>query len=145
MQREITILDQLRGSSCVLPILAYVADDEVRTRGFLLPYAALRIDKASCVQWSYFKDLLQGLCEIHDIPACHGDVFPRNILVNSGKAWLIDPGKEGSDYKGDRQALIDTITSLQSKAMSEMDVEKMDSMCTMLGDNVRTIFSLISK
>jgi serine/threonine protein kinase len=145
--REITLLNQLRGSSSFLPILAYVVDDEVRTRGFLLPYAGLSIDETSNVQWSYFRDVLQGLCEIHDIPACHGDVFPRNILVNDGKAWLIDPGNEGLDYKGDRQALIDTITSLRSKAMSDMDVEKMDSMCSMLSDSsieLRTILTCFS-
>jgi hypothetical protein len=45
--REITLLNQLRGSSCFLPILAYVVDDEVRTRGFLLPHAGLSLDEAS--------------------------------------------------------------------------------------------------
>jgi tRNA A-37 threonylcarbamoyl transferase component Bud32 len=130
--REITLLNQLQSSARFLPILAYVIDDEGRTRGFLLRRAGMRIDEVVPMRFCYLNDVLEGLCDICDISACHGDIFPRNILVNDGRAYLIDPGNQGIEYKGDREALIDTISILRDKAESVEDIEKMDRACSML-------------
>ncbi|KAG6844513.1 hypothetical protein H0H87_006274 [Tephrocybe sp. NHM501043] len=92
------------------------------------------------------RDVLAGLRDIATatipdgctgslISASHGDVFSRNVLVQDGKARLIDAGNEGCDYEGDRAAAITMFSSLQEKMATDNDRNRLASILELLKTN----------
>ena len=114
-------------------------DEDGDLRGILLPWAGVQIDTLPTVRWSFFRDIVYGLLDIHSLPqpktedgeereASHGDVFCRNILVKDGVARLIDLNNEGLDYPGDHEAFFNVILALKDKAEGDIDRSRMDEL-----------------
>jgi hypothetical protein len=122
---------------------AYVVDEDDEMRGLLFPWAGVTIDTLPTVHWSYFRDLIYGLRDIHaitwpdsdsgtEVEASHGDIFCRNILVMDHKARWIDIGAPGEDYPGDSTAFADVLALLSVKADQDLDRDHMKDVETWL-------------
>ncbi|TDL27670.1 kinase-like protein [Rickenella mellea] len=108
--REISILDQLSHSPFVIQLEGIVIDRHNFIRGFITPFMP-RGDLANVLEmrhtdqgvtnddgttialgWSIKLSWANQITRsTHAIPACHGDIKPRNVLTNeTGQALLID-------------------------------------------------------
>ena len=138
LDAEIAMMNQLMHSPHIVHSIAYVVDEDGDLRGILLPWAGVTIDALPTVCWSYFRDIVYGLRDIHSLSvqgsdegeASHGDVFCRNILVQDGVARLIDLNNEGLDYPGDHKAFANVVQSLKDKADGDIDKKRMSELET---------------
>jgi serine/threonine protein kinase len=110
--RELTILDKLSKSPCILGLRAIVVNRDNTIRGFLSPFIHAgdlenifcREQKkrgfadaadAPCFDWplklSWACQITRGVVELHSISAYNGDLKPKNVLIGpEGHAILID-------------------------------------------------------
>ncbi|TDL18958.1 kinase-like protein, partial [Rickenella mellea] len=111
--REIFILDQLSHSPFVIQLEAIVIDRDNLIRGFLTPFmprgdladvlemrhtdegytnhdvSTVALDWSIKLSWAH--QITSSVADLHAVPACHGDIKPRNVLIDeAGQALLID-------------------------------------------------------
>jgi hypothetical protein len=143
LDAEIAMNTTLAHSPHVVHFIAYVVDDDGDLRGILFPWAGVTIDTLPTIRWSYFRDIVHGLRDIHALPLSetdigkkdepsHGDLFCRNILIMDGVARLIDLNTEGLDYPGDHQAFLNVLLTLKDKAEEDIDRSRIGEMETWL-------------
>jgi hypothetical protein len=142
LDSEIAMLKRLPLSSHVVHFIAYVVDEGNDLRGILLPWAGVTIDTLPTISWSYLRDVVCGLRDIHALPLSetvvgekdelsHGVVFCRNILVMN-----IDLDSEGPDYPGAHKAILNILLNLKDKAEGDIDKSCLEDMETWLRDGL---------
>ncbi|KAG6815834.1 hypothetical protein H0H87_010914, partial [Tephrocybe sp. NHM501043] len=143
MHREVALNGQVRDSPYIVALAAFIVDEDGLLRGQLYPWSGVRIDTLPSVTWQMLRDVLAGLRDIgratmpdhstgNIVAASHGDVFSRNVVVQDGRARLIDAGNEGLNYEGDRGAAITMFSSLAEKMPTEEDKKKLSVMLELL-------------
>ncbi|KAF8530080.1 hypothetical protein BU17DRAFT_59857 [Hysterangium stoloniferum] len=144
---QMAVLKDFISNPYIVSPSAYIVDEDDDMRGILFPWAGVCIDALPFVRWSYVRDLLFGLRDIHaiirtdpnfggEVEGSHGDVFCRNILVMDGKARWIDIGTTEVDYLGDSVAFADVLALLLDKAEGEVDRSHMEDVETWLRDGI---------
>lgn len=104
---EINALHALNGSQCVIQVEGIVVDDRQElVKGLLISYAEqgalvdILYDQQGEIPWPqrerWAKQVVHGLCEIHEAGYVQGDFTLSNIVVDSnGDAKIIDINRRG--------------------------------------------------